>query len=630
MAKITESLVSSIKSAVKGGVSAVKVSTAKDELVPLLKIVGKNFMTLPGIARDLNVARQNAQKLVKLEGGEPSRGADAFFLKQAEREKALEVQMEKEKPTPTVAPKKEESFISKLFKEFAPKKIMDALKLAFDVVAIGFFLYESFKNAFGEWAKTLYDSIKQKFDEFVLDIREWFNDAIQPIVDEVKNFVEDWIVRPVTSFFDKFANFAKSYFEFWANLITSPLETIGKVWNGFMSLVETAKQKFEEWKDSIVDYYAKVPEIAKKLVPAFLEKKFGLVETEEEKTARETRQKKREEVKAEDKKRADAEKKAKDDAELERIKKRAEKQKVSREETGKKIREEREAKKAPTPISAEPPKVPPPSAPGAAAPKPPPSPSDSKPVRISSETGKKAMVKAMDDYKVTDPTARAAIMAQVGHESGGFKVLSENLNYKPATLMKIFPKYFKTPEEAERTAAAGPKAIADKVYGGRMGNAPDEGFLYRGRGFIQLTGKNNYTKFGYASNPDAVATPEAGADTAMKYMMQYKGDWGDVKKVTKFVNGGYIGLEDRVKHFQEYLNDPAITKVGAVSTTTSGGAVSAASGAVASSQRQQAKPQTPIVINAPTTNTTVVKQDKTIVASKPGPDSSKTLSARIA
>ena len=292
-----------------------------------------------------------------------------------------------------------------------------------------------------------------------------------------------------------------------------------------------------------------------------------------------------------------------------------------------------EQKKPPVPSStpaAPPPKVPPPESGTPAAPAKAPSPSDSKPVKVASESGKKAMIKAMDDYKVTDPTARAAIMAQVGHESGGFKVLSENLNYRPATLLKIFPKYFKTEEDAKTTAAAGPEAIANRVYGGRMGNAPNEGFLFRGRGFIQLTGRHNYTKFGYASNPDAVATPEAGADTAMKYMMQYKGDWGDIKRVTRFVNGGTIGMQDRIDKFQQYINDPEITQVGAVSTATSGGAVSSASGEVASGQRQQAKPQQPVVISSTTVNNTVVNQNKTSVPAKKETPTSDRLASRVA
>jgi len=210
-------------------------------------------------------------------------------------------------------------------------------------------------------------------------------------------------------------------------------------------------------------------------------------------------------------------------------------------------------------------------------------------------------------------------------------MLSENLNYKAGTLMKLFPKKFSGPQDAEAVAAGGPQKVAERLYGGRMGNAPEgggEGFMYRGRGFIQLTGKQNYTKFGYSSNPDDVSKPEAAADTAIKYMKQYKGDWTDIKAVTKFVNGGFIGLEDRAKHFQEYLNDPKITQVGAAASAPSGGGMASASSSLAQGQREQQKPQTPVVVNAPTNNTTIV--NKTQVASSKRQDTGNMLASAAA
>ena len=240
------------------------------------------------------------------------------------------------------------------------------------------------------------------------------------------------------------------------------------------------------------------------------------------------------------------------------------------------------------------------------------------------------MIKSMDDAKITDPTARAAIMAQVGHESGNFTTLSENLNYKAPTLMKLFPKKFKGEDDAKQVSAGGPEKVAERLYAGRMGNAPEgsgEGFKYRGRGFIQLTGKSNYTKFGFSSNPEAVSQPANAAETAIKYMMGYKGDWSDITKVTKFVNGGTIGLEDRLKHFKAYLNDPKITTVGAASTVPSGGSVSSASTQVAADQRQQQKPTTPVNIDASTTNNTQVTKNES--GSKKQENTNKKLLERV-
>ena len=238
-------------------------------------------------------------------------------------------------------------------------------------------------------------------------------------------------------------------------------------------------------------------------------------------------------------------------------------------------------------------------------------PSDAKPVKISSAQGKQAMISALDDYKVNDPTARAAIMAQVGHESGNFTTLTENLNYKPQGLLGLFKKYFGSKDQAEEYSSKGPPAIADRIYGGRMGNAPEgsgEGFLYRGRGFIQLTGKSNYKKFGYDSDPDKVAQVDVAAETAMKFILGYKGDWGDVKSLTKFVNGGTIGLADREKHFQEYLQDPSITQMKGgtmvASAPTTGAQTSSVSADVNAAKKQQGSSQ---IINVNNSSSTAIK-----------------------
>ena len=228
-----------------------------------------------------------------------------------------------------------------------------------------------------------------------------------------------------------------------------------------------------------------------------------------------------------------------------------------------------------------------------------PAPSDTKPVKISAQQGKQAMLKALDQYKVQDPTARAAIMAQVGHESGNFTTLSENLNYSSSGLMSIFKKYFPDTSTADQYAK-NPVKIADRVYGGRMGNAPEgsgEGFKYRGRGFIQLTGKSNYQKFGVLNNPDSVSEVDTAADTAMKYMLNYKGDWSDVVKVTKYVNGGTIGLKDRQDHYAAYLNDPSITTPQIMTTTPSTGVQTAMASADVGSAKKQQSSQTTYNIN---------------------------------
>ena len=169
-------------------------------------------------------------------------------------------------------------------------------------------------------------------------------------------------------------------------------------------------------------------------------------------------------------------------------------------------------------------------------------------------------------FNITNNLRLAHFLAQCGHESGGFKAVTENLNYSVSGLKKIFTKYF--PGNLSESYARNPQKIASRVYGGRMGNGPEEtgdGFKYRGRGYIQLTGKNNYTNFAKfigedtVNNPDLVATkyPLASAafffDSNKLWSICDRGaDISTVTEVTKRVNGGTIGLTDRIKHFNEY------------------------------------------------------------------------------
>jgi putative chitinase len=169
-------------------------------------------------------------------------------------------------------------------------------------------------------------------------------------------------------------------------------------------------------------------------------------------------------------------------------------------------------------------------------------------------------------FNITNNLRLAHFLAQCGHESGGFKAVSENVNYSAAGLKGIFGKYF--PGNLAESYARQPQKIASRVYGGRMGNGPEstgEGYKFRGRGYIQLTGKQNYTNFAKfigedtVSNPDLVATkyPLASAafffDSNKLWAICDKGaDNATITAVTKRVNGGTIGLADRIKHFNEY------------------------------------------------------------------------------
>jgi len=168
-------------------------------------------------------------------------------------------------------------------------------------------------------------------------------------------------------------------------------------------------------------------------------------------------------------------------------------------------------------------------------------------------------------FEINTPLRLAHFLAQTGHESGGFKSVVENLNYSADRLRVIFPKYFNQVGLAESYARK-PELIASRVYGGRMGNGDEgtrEGFKYRGRGFIQLTGKSNYAAFDkfvpedIISNPDLVATKYPLLSAAWFFTRCLKRcDAGAtdavVTQVTRCVNGGTIGLDDRIKHFKQY------------------------------------------------------------------------------
>lgn len=176
----------------------------------------------------------------------------------------------------------------------------------------------------------------------------------------------------------------------------------------------------------------------------------------------------------------------------------------------------------------------------------------------------------MEKFAINTPLRLCHFLSQCAHESGNFKFTKENLNYSAESLVKVFSKYFKdlaTAKEFERK----PDAIANKVYGGRMGNTePNDGSLYKGRGYIQLTGKQNYSAFDKVVDEDILANPEL---VATKYPMlsaawfwnsrslNTLADKGDsdatVTEITKKINGGTHGLSDRLAKFKAYYTQLA-------------------------------------------------------------------------
>lgn len=177
-----------------------------------------------------------------------------------------------------------------------------------------------------------------------------------------------------------------------------------------------------------------------------------------------------------------------------------------------------------------------------------------------------ALDQLLDDYEINTPLRVAHFVAQCAHESGSFRFIEENLNYRAESLTKTWPRLFPTMDIA-RQYEKQPVKIANRAYGNRMGNgdeASGDGWRYRGRGLIQLTGRDNYTFFaGSLGIPveeaaDYLSTFEGAAQSACFYWEQNNlnrfADANDVKGLTRAINGGYLGLEDRIKHTQHALH----------------------------------------------------------------------------
>jgi putative chitinase len=175
-----------------------------------------------------------------------------------------------------------------------------------------------------------------------------------------------------------------------------------------------------------------------------------------------------------------------------------------------------------------------------------------------------ALTQILPDYEINTSQRIAAFLAQCAHESGGFTALHENLNYRAVTLLKVFPKYFT--ESAAEQFAGKPELIANRVYANRMGNGPEEsgdGFRYCGRGLIQLTGKDNYQNFADSLEmvvedvPQYLETFEGAIQSACWFWesnnLNQLADNGDIVTLTKRINGGTIGLEDRIKHYEHAI-----------------------------------------------------------------------------
>ncbi len=173
------------------------------------------------------------------------------------------------------------------------------------------------------------------------------------------------------------------------------------------------------------------------------------------------------------------------------------------------------------------------------------------------------LIQAMDFFKINTPFRQAAFLAQCAHESREFNTTEENLNYSAERLIKVFPKYFKSLEQAT-LYARNPRAIASYVYANRMGNGAEssgDGYRYRGRGYIQLTGHDNYMQFASATATDALNQPDIVSDSECAAMsagwfwskngLNQLADQEDMLTITRRINGGLNGLQERMAYYHQ-------------------------------------------------------------------------------
>ena len=711
-----------LKKAEAGGES--KVSGLKT-----LNEISNNLNFLPNIARDLNVARQNIFKLVKLEGGKPER---ANNIGSGKTEKSPTPVFKDQAPTYKKVAKEESSFemgqrFASFFLDlFNPKKLLAKISLGAIFIAAG--IITLFKDAFTGLAEYLFDAIKESFSKFMDFIKTWFDDSVQPILDEMLNFMNE-IWTKVTDFFKPIFDWVGDKIKTLIDFLEPVFTYMRSIFDKAMVLISPLRSIYDGLINSIKSAESKT---AKVEAPPGLEldAEGNLQESAEErqkKAKAEVEKKKKEE---ESKKPPPSDEKktplpptgagggrggqgGPTAAEL--IKKDLTPSQLkwlgNADATDQNIMARMPAPIAgekggpPAPAPAPAPAPPPAPAPAAPAPKPPaapaaptpskpaapapsapaaaptpapaappkppaaapsaptpapaaPAPPSTKPSgaakktpgastgeplvkKISPEAGKKALLDEMNKQKVSDPTTRAAIMAQAAKETGGFNFLSEDLRYSVSGLSKTFQRLKNTSkEDLEAAVKGGAGAIGALIYGGssdspsyafgvkELGNTePGDGAKYRGRGFFQLTGRANYKRAGALEGPEKLLEMGEAAKTAVDFALRYKGDFGDVKGFTKYVNGAYLGLKERGEYFNAYINDPAITKIGSASTTPSGGDIASASNGVASDQRKQQKPTTPVVIDASTTNNTQVTKNES--GSKKQENTNKKLLERV-
>jgi putative chitinase len=555
----------------------------KSSLADSFSLAAKNFLLLPGIARDLNEAVQSIIGIVKQKGGEAKEGPDEKFIaeqdyKTAEKLKAPTAVTEEKAPKKKgilgtlmdniLNPKKMIQNMMKGFRKLlSPKNIMKVLgKIALPVLIVST-IWVAISSAFEKWKET--GSIWEAYKEAVGSVVEFLTlgfidkETIKNLYQGAADFLMP-VIKPIQEFFGKFSD--------W----------VGDKFNSVLKLFGIDIKPKEAPKETPQKEQVVVPDILKSKV------------TDKEK---------------------DAQQKAADLL----------------------------SKPVTLPAEAPPPKPevqPAAPTPTLLAPKPAPAapakvPSkEEKPLEVSGVQA--TIVKSLNESGVTSPKAHANVLATVKAESN-FKVQSENLNYSsPQRIQDVFGKRRIPSVEFAQPLVNNPEGLANEVYKTTDGNsAPGDGFKYRGRGFIQHTGKNQYaaiSKFvgvDVLSNPDSLNSPEVAAKAIPWFLLSYKGlKPEDVENMSKVNKAIAFADPTGVKAAAREASSQQI--YAAMSSGPTGSQVATASNEVSSGQRQQAKSQTPMIINTPTTNNTKVVNNQPATMTKDKANPTNMVLARVA
>jgi putative chitinase len=555
----------------------------KSSLADSFSLAAKNFLLLPGIARDLNEAVQSIIGIVKQKGGEAKEGPDESFIaeqdyKTKEKLKAPTAVTEEKAPKKKgilgtlmdniLNPKKMIQNMMKGFRKLlSPKNIMKVLgKIALPVLIVST-IWVAISSAFEKWKET--GSIWEAYKEAVGSVVEFLTlgfidkETIKNLYQGAADFLMP-VIKPIQEFFGKFSD--------W----------VGEKFNSVLKLFGIDIKPKEAPKETPQKEQVVVPDILKSKV------------TDKEK---------------------DAQQKAADLL----------------------------SKPVTLPAEAPPPKPevqPAAPTPTLLAPKPAPAapakvPSkEEKPLEVSGVQA--TIVKSLNESGVTSPKAHANVLATVKAESN-FKVQSENLNYSsPQRIQDVFGKRRIPSVEFAQPLVNNPEGLANEVYKTTDGNsAPGDGFKYRGRGFIQHTGKNQYaaiSKFvgvDVLSNPDSLNSPEVAAKAIPWFLLSYKGlkpeDVENMSKVNKA-----IAFADPTGKKAAAREASSQQIYASMSSGPTGSQVATASNEVSSGQRQQAKSQTPMIINTPTTNNTRVVNNQPATMTKDKANPTNMVLARVA